>query len=301
MVVLASLMAAVGPLSAQEEGLALRPAVVLLQNVEPGRPFSLVEESGRGFTLTNRSSETMAVSASVRPPAPEQMMQFEYGYVPPPQADWFRLEPADATIASGQSQQFDLQVTLPADDAWGNRHWMLYVECGPSEAVAMGATVRLRARVLLETAVVKQADEGAPPAVLSVDPSVVAMRSESDGSWSGGIRIGNGDDRVVHCDLLGVPQVFGQRTDRVLRYFPNPPEAVLDNWSVADRQELDLAPGAWQEILWRAEGRETSLPREEIVLIGRRATMPSDLPTVTIGDRSYDRWQFVRLVYRGQR
>lgn len=280
-----------------EEGLALRPAVILIQGVAPGQAFDMQTASGHGFVLINRSSAEAPVAGIATAPPGYHPSQYERGYEPPPRLDWFNLQPAAQLLQPGGEFAFSLKANIPDDPAFYNRHWMLYVESGPDPSLGLGAAIRLRARVLFETTPAPRQPGAPPAAIIDIAPSVVAMQQLPDGSWSGQTAIGNGAEETATFDLLRVADIFSTKLGRAHRYFPDPREAVLtEQWAYCKQESWNLTADAWQELQLQTSKQELSAPREEVLFIARRVADTNEAVSTHKG-QAYDRFELLRLVY----
>lgn len=291
-------LAAMAALSAFDgAGLGLGPALILVRDVPVGRPFSLGEVAQVRYQVYNNSNEEATYNLKAVVPSQYAFSGFEKGYEPAPDATWFRLDRELVTVPAQGRVEVDLTIDIPDRAELRNRHWIVSIEAGQPSQAAMGASLRLSARIMLETEVSAEPGGGE----ISLSPSVVIMQAQADGSWIGEARLRNNSTEAAQFDLLAAHEVFSAEPDKAHRYFANLNQAVLgERWAVADAASIQLAAGAERTVRFTVPARPavTSL-REEVLFVSRRLRgEPQPDLTVTVGGATYERMELLRLRYQ---
>lgn len=286
--------------TAGDAGLALGPALILVRDVPPGRSFTLHEAAKVRFRLTNNSDQAGDFEVVCSVPTDGGMRAHEIGYEAPPDPSWFTLDKRVITLAPGAHEEIDLRVDIPDRPELFNRHWMLYIDAGRVAHAGIGATLRLRARVMLETRV----REGIGAALehmgaLGIDPGTVAMR-RVDGAWEGQARLRNNTTQPAVYDLLRMDQAIpDDQADKRARYFDHAAMATRMPLGRPAEESLTLAPGEERVLRFTAAvdpAASTTAPIEEVVFIARRAPAQADPKLCReLAGRLYDHAGLVRL------
>jgi len=297
---LAALAALAG---AVDSGVSLGPALILVRDVPVGRRFSLGEAAQVRYALTNNSDEPVLYSVKAVVPDSYNFAEFETGYEPAPDAAWFRLDREEVEIPARGRVEVDLTVDIPDRPELRNRHWIVAVEAGRSQKVAIGAALRLRARIMLETVVAEQAP-GAGSAEIALAPAVVRMRRQADGSWAGEATVRNGTAVAADLDLLGPADVHpGELQRKVARYFERPHQALLSERWVAPMPTVHLEANGAQTLRLTAAVHDLKPgeARDEIAFVARRQrgeTQPQR--SLTAQGVTYERVELLRLRYEAE-
>lgn len=151
-------------------GMALGPALVLVQGAEPGR----TQDDGVSYHVENRGNAPLQMSLAVLTPDRAGTPTWELGYEPIPDPSWFTITPGTLVVPPGGSREAVLHWTVPADPAYANRRFALCVVLRPGSAPGVGAGLALAARVQFETTSDPSADAGAMAALATI-PSVVVV------------------------------------------------------------------------------------------------------------------------------
>ena len=295
------------PLSAADGGgLAIGPALILVQDVPVGQPFTLGEAAKVRYQIVNNSAEDAVYSVKVVVPAAYTFSEFEKGFEPAPDASWFRLDREEVSVPAKSKVEVDLTVDIPNRPELLNRHWIVCIEAGRPQALNLGAALRLRARIMLETmasATVGEAD-GAKGGEIALSPSLVAMQPQADGGWSGEVRLRNNTSEAAQFALLGAHEVYpGTMLEKSHRYFPRVDQAVLgERWASAVPAVVELAAGEARSIRFTAPPQpalDGGGLREEIIFVSRRVRGEA-LPerAFTVADQAYERMELLRLRYQ---
>jgi hypothetical protein len=292
-------LAAAPAATAGESGLALGPALILVRDVPPGRSFTVHEAAKVRFQLTNNSDQQGDFEVVCSLPIDAGMRSHEIGYEAPPDASWFTLDKRVVTLAPHAQEDFDLRVAIPDLPEHHNRHWMIYIDAGRARQTGIGATLRLRARVMLETRVKEGIGEAlSRTGPLGLDPSTVMMRS-SDGAWQGQVRLRNNTAQAAVYDLLRIDQAIPpDQADIRARYFDHAAMATRTPWGRPVEPSVTLAPGEERIVRFTAQVEAASLtaPIEEVVFIARRAPEGADPQRCReFMKRLYDHAGLVRL------
>ena len=151
-------------------GMALGPALVLVQGIQPGTPTG----SGIAYRVENRGSIPLQVTLAALPPELAGTPTWELGYEALPDRSWLSVIPETLILAPATQAEVLLRWKLPEDRALLNRRFVgcLFMRQGGPSAV--GAGLALAARVQFETASDSSADAGAAAALATV-PSLIAV------------------------------------------------------------------------------------------------------------------------------
>lgn len=290
---------------AGEGGLALGPALILVRDVPPGRPFTLHEAAKVRFHLVNNSAEAGEFEVVCSLPIDAGMRSHEIGYEAPPQAAWFSLDKRVVTLEAGARVEIDLKVDIPDLPEHFNRHWMVYVDAGRVQRAGIGATLRLRARVMVETRVQAGIGEAlARTGMIGIDPGTVVMHP-AGAVWSGEARMRNNSSQAAIYDVLRLDQAIpADQADKRARYFDHASLAERTPWGQAVEGSVTLAPGEERVIRFTTAPGVAVLPTapmEEVMFVARRAADGADLQRCReLAGRFYDHAGLVRLRYAGQ-
>jgi hypothetical protein len=288
------------PVNAGESGLALGPALILVREVPPGRPFTLHEAAQVRFHIENNSDEAGEFEVLCHIPIDAGIRSHEVGYEAPPQAAWFTLDKRLIQLAAHAKEEFDLQITIPDLPEHYNRHWMLYIEAGRASHTGIGATLRLRARVMLDTLV----REGVGDAIgrtglLGIDPGTAQMHV-TNGVWQGQARVRNNTKEPATYDVLRLDQVLlNDQADKRARYFDHAAMATRTAWARPVEQTLTLAPGEERVVHFTTDATAAlTAAVEEVLFFAHRAPAGAESKNCRefLG-RLYDSAGLVRLSF----
>lgn len=298
---LLALSAAVLP--AAEGGLALGPALILLRDVATGRTVDLAEEAKLQWDLLNQGAVGGTFEVAALAPASYGFADYERGYEPLPDSRWLAIEPGSADLAPGTATKLRLRISIPEAAEHYNRHWIAYIESGPPAKAALGANLRLRARVMIETPV-RAPQPGVPIAggEIALAPAEVAMTPQG-AAWTGSVRMRNGSARAAVFDLLRVHDLHPGELDKGIRFFQIPERAVLGEAWMRGEPDAGIALEAGAEIDLPLAARDRAVPagkrRDEVVFVARRALPGAAAPEpLTVGGVAYDRLELLRLRYQ---
>lgn len=283
------------------EGMGIGPALVLIDDVRPGAVIDLGAK-GLRYLVQNQGAVERVFALEIATPQAYSLKAFEAGYEPLPDASWLTLEHTTLTAPPRDTASSGLTLRIPdAPEHW-NRHYVVYIEAGAGEKVALGATLRVRARLLIETAV---RDDDAAPAtsLIAVTPGRVTMAPSgvsgvaAAGGWQGEATVRN-QGPAATFDVLTLAELYpGALADRHPRYFPGHVAALADDGKVTVAvREFTLATGESQVLkLTTAAGvTPTDKPLDAVRFIARRALGEGDDVRVANG-RRYDRIELLRL------
>jgi len=291
---------------AGETGLAIGPALILVRDVPIGRPFSLGEAAKVRFTLSNQSDVEATYGVQAVTPEGYAFSGFEKGYEPVPDISWFTLDREEVTIPARGKVEVDLTISIPDRPELRNRHWIVCIDAGQPKKKMMGAALRLRARIMLETVSSADAvDVAASPhaAEIAVTPGAVLMQPQADGRWTGEVRVRNNTAAAADFAILPVQEVYAGKLAKAHRYFSRADIMVLDQrWALPDTPTFALATGAATTVHFAAAAVPALKPgeiREEVVLVSRRLRGEA-IPerSFTLGDATFERMELVRLRYQ---
>lgn len=277
------------------EGMGIGPALVLIDDVRPGAVIDLGAKGLRYIAQNQSAAEKIFALEVVAPPV-YSLKAFEAGYEPLPDASWLTLEHTSLTVPPKANGTTGLTLRIPDEPQYWNRHYVVYIEAGAGEKVALGATLRVRARLLIETAV--RDDEAAPAnSLIAVTPGRVAMARGAAGGWQGQATVRN-QGPAATFDVLTLAELYpGALADRHPRYFPGHAVALADDATVVvDVREFTLATGERQVLKLTTAAGVTPMdkPIDAVRFIARRATGEGDDVRVANG-RRYDRIELLRL------
>lgn len=309
-------VAACGGAPAADSGISLGPGLIMVRNIPPGETVDLGEIAGVLHTARNHGAGPTTIDFVASRPASYNFGLFECGFDAPPDEVGLRLryaagvdatEAGEVVVPGKGSASGSLVIELPDEPRFYNRHFAAFVEAGQGNRSPLGMAVRMRARILFETAPAPPPAEGPPPGgVIAVAPATVMMVPATDGTWSGTARIGNNDDRGAELDLLRVHEVYtGEDSDKQPRFFEGAHLAVLgEDWARPETESFHLAAGEGRAVRFTAPpGRnvEADSYRDEVFFVARRyaGEWPPARGTVRqVGDRLYDRMELLRLRYQ---
>ncbi len=277
------------------EGMGISPALVLIDDVQPGAVIDLGAK-GLRYAVHNQGGVDQAFTMEVVKPLTYSLKAFEAGYEPLPVAAWLTLEQTTLTAPARGSASSGVTLSIPDTPEHWNRHYVIYVEVGVGNTVALGATLRVRARLLIETAV---RDDDAAPAtsVIAVTPGRVGMTVTGQGGWEGQAVVRN-QGAPATFDVLTLAELYpGALADRHPRYFPGHVVALADDTRVTpDATEFTLATGERRVVkLTTAPGvTPGDKPIDAVRFIARRAAADATDVREAKGQR-YDRIELLRL------
>jgi hypothetical protein len=203
-----------------------------------------------------------------------------------------------AHIVDGASaQQWHERPDHPIPDApehW-NRHYVVYVEVGEGGKVALGATLRVRARLLIETAV-RNEDAAAPTTEIAVTPGRVSLTREQQG-WRGQAKIRNQGPSATF-DVLTLSDIYpGALADRHQRFYPGHVNAIMNDALVTtDATQFTLASGESLTLFVNSLLGEPSDGKsvDAVRFIARRAA-PEATDVREANGQRYDRIELLRI------
>jgi hypothetical protein len=299
---IASTWCALGALAAGDSGMGISPGIVLIEDAPVGTRLDLGAQ-GLRIAVRNGSDEAMGVTVSVSAPAATHIREFEAGYEPIPDPGWVHLEHSELTIPAHGTGTTGVIVDIPDRPELMNRHFMVFVETGPSIHAGLGAVLRVRARLMVETTIDPHPHITEHAAAIAVSPGRVAMERRADGTWSGQTEVVNHGSETASYDVLTLSQAYGAgEEDRRDRFVGGRQTALTrESWVVPDSTSFVLEPGAARTIHWtgtparplRADERV-----DEVLFIARRAA-PGTPPALrrSFHGADYDRTELVRLRY----
>ena len=285
-------------------GLAIGPALILVRDVPVGREFSLGEAAKVRYQVINNSNEDAVYQVKVVVPDAYTFSEFEKGYEPAPDVSWFHLDREEVTVPAKSRVEVDLTVAIPDRADLQNRHWIVCIEAGRPQAMALGATLRLRTRIMLETASAV-VDETTTGGEIALAPSVVNMQQQADGSWRGEARVRNNTALPADFDLLAAHEVYpGAMLEKAHRYFARVDQAVLgERWATPNLRVLSLEANSHTAVVFTAPAQAGLVAgggmREEIVFVSRRVRGETVAQRAFVaGDQTYERMELLRLRYQ---
>jgi hypothetical protein len=276
------------------EGMGVGPALVLIDDVTPGAVIDLGKK-GLRYIAQNQSEVEKILNMEISKPGTYSIKEFEPGYEPLPNASWLTLEQTSLTVPPRSDGTSGVTIHIPdAPEHW-NRHYVAYVEVGEGGKVALGATLRVRARLLIETAV-RDEDAAAPTTEIAVTPGRISLIRDQQG-WRGQAKIRN-QGPLATFDVLTLAEIYpGALADRHQRYYPGHVSAIADDALVkTDVTEFTLASGESRVVTVQSALRETPTEKsiDAVRFIARRA--PAEATNVREAKgRRYDRIELLRV------
>jgi len=276
------------------EGMGVGPALVLIDDVTPGAVIDLGKK-GLRYIAQNQAGVEKILKMEITRPATYAIKEFEPGYEPLPDASWLTLEHTSLTVPPRSDGTSGVTIHIPDLPEHWNRHYVAYVEVGEGGQVALGATLRVRARLLIETAV-RDEEAAAPTSLIAVTPGRVSLIREQQG-WRGQAKIRNQGPPAMF-DVLTLAEIYpGALADRHRRYYPEHVSAIADDALVkTDVTEFTLASGESRVLTVQSALGETPTekPIDAVRFIARRAiTEGTDVREAK--GRRYDRIELLRL------
>lgn len=92
--------------------LAVNYSDIVLENLQPGVPVSLLQRTGGALGVNNVDSLGANIYFDILVPNKSQLME---GYEPIPDVKWLKLERGNSWIKANQTENFDLIVYVPYD------------------------------------------------------------------------------------------------------------------------------------------------------------------------------------------
>jgi hypothetical protein len=234
---------------------------------------------------------------------PYSLSSFECGFEYLPDASWVSVAPAQLEIPAGEQRLGQVTLTIPDRPEHWNRHYVICVETGMPVRTALGASLRMQARILVETAAKDVAPTVGPRGALGVAPSRIVMQTGKDKTWSGTAKVISGAEQEATYDVLTIGQVYPPAlADRHVRFFSSNVTAQTQSpWATCQPASFTLAPGAIQQLTCRTQTTRPLNAKErvdEVFFIARRAFATTEAKHIreAAGQR-YDRMELVRLIY----
>lgn len=276
------------------EGMGVGPALVVIDDVTPGAVIDLGKK-GLRYIAQNQGGVEKVLGFEITRPATYSIKEFEPGYEPLPDASWLTLEHTSLTVPPRSDGTSGVTIHIPDAPEYWNRHYVAYVEVGEGGKVALGATLRVRARLLIETAV-RDEDAAPPTSIIAVTPGRVSLTREQQG-WRGQAKIRNQGPPATF-DVLTLAEIYpGAFADRHHRYYPGHVRAIADDALVkTDVTEFTLARGESRVLMVHSALGATPTDKaiDAVRFIARRAIAEAGDVREAKG-RRYDRIELLRL------
>lgn len=280
------------------ESLGISPAIALIDNVQPGAVIDLGAKGLRYAVHNQGGPEQSFVMETVSPPY--SLKAFEAGFEPLPDAAWLTVQeptltaPANGTAASG------VILRIPdAPEHW-NRHYVVYVEVGVGKKVALGATLKVRARLLIETAT-RAEDVAAATTIIAITPGRIDMTVDPGKGWRGSATVRN-QGPAATFDVLTMAMVYPDTiADRRARFFPGYVTAMDEQQVSVDVSSFTLANGEQRSVTvsTASAAMVADKPLDAVRFIGRRAQAEATDVREVNGQR-YDRIEMLRVRHQVQ-
>ncbi len=299
-------MAAGISLSAAEpssgSGLAIAPGLAFVENVVPGKPLDLAV-NGLPITVFNKSAGVLTAELVFSDYQPYSLASFECGYEYLPDKSWVTVTPLTQDIPGGEQRTGSVVLNIPDRPECWNRHYVVCVETGIPVRTALGATLRMQARILVETAAKDQPANVGLRGELGVTPSRISMVTGTDHSWSGNATVMSSANAEATYDVLSIGQVYPPAlADRHSRFFgTNVTAQTARPWAAVEPSSFSLAAGATQRLTCTAKPERQPNGQEridEVFFIARRALPTTDAKHCReVSGQRYDRMELLRLIY----
>jgi hypothetical protein len=277
------------------DGMGISPPLVLIDDVRPGTVIDLGAK-GLRYAVHNQGEAEQAFTLEVVAPAAYSLKAFEAGYEPLPSAAWLTLARTSLVAPGKGSAASGVTLHIPDEPEHWNRHYVVYVEVGVGGQVALGATLRVRARLLIETAV-REGDAAGPASLIAVSPGRVEMAAAAGGGWQGGASVRN-QGPAATFDVLSMAALYpGPLADRRPRYIPGYVAALADEEGIAvDQPSFALGTGESRALRFTATAAVApgDKPIDVVRFIARRAA-PGATDVREVAGQRYDRIELVRL------
>lgn len=311
-----------GSLAAAEGGgVGLGPALILVRDLVPGETIDIGALSNIQHSLVNNTGKKVDLEIAVKRPDNYGFSQFECGYEPIDPRIILSLKREGKEAASHQFSLdpderggASLVLQVPEEPDLWNRHFVVYIEGGAPSKVAMGAALRMRARILIETAA-RSIPETVPPsesqASIALSPSLITMQGQDTGSWNGQCLLQNNSNHEQIFDLIALKDVYhGKDSDKRMRFFENSKHALMnEQWAIAEQASVVLAAGDSQKLTFHSSTQKADFNTfktwmDEIFFVARRYKQESHTPEEAkpelrqINGIDYDRIELLRLRYQ---
>ncbi len=296
------LFSASAVMAADGGGLGISPGIVLIEDAPPGVRLDLGAQ-GLNIQVSNAGGTDEDFELVAIVPGPDEIASYEAGYEPLPDASWVHLDHNVLKVPAHGTAHAGVTLDIPLKPELANRHFMLYVEAGPKSTAALGAALRVRARVMIETAVDPHPGALEHAAGIALAPGRVEMVPHGDGGWSGEVEITNHDDHPATYDLLTLRQAYGAgEEERRNRFFGARQTGLMDqDWALPDTASFTLAPGATRLLHLAAKPARALQADEqvdEVLFLARRAGPGlSAKQRRHLAGADYERSELIRLRY----
>lgn len=130
-------------------GLSTRFVEVKLENLQPGKTYSVKAEKGRELKVSN-TTENITTDIKI---APERPVGHDLvpGYEPIPDLTWVKVEKNYfEKVGPGQSISTDIKITIPAGDLFRGKKYQVYVYSHTAGAGTF--RIGIMSRILFTTA-----------------------------------------------------------------------------------------------------------------------------------------------------
>ncbi len=97
-------------------------ADVILSNMKVGMVYSLKQEKGLPYTVTNLSEEPIDIEIIVQKPLPQELQE---GYEAVPDISWVKVFPTVFRLEPGEKMNCDIIISIPDDEKYKNRHFQI--------------------------------------------------------------------------------------------------------------------------------------------------------------------------------
>ena len=129
-------------------GLSSHFVEVKLQDLEPGRVYSVKEETGRNLVVKN-TTDKKTVDIAIKPELPVGYNLVK-GYEPIPDSSWIQIEKSYfKDVGPGESAVTDIKITIPKGNKHRGKKYQVYIYSHTAGKAAM--QVGLMGRLLIHT------------------------------------------------------------------------------------------------------------------------------------------------------
>ncbi|PCI33790.1 MAG: hypothetical protein COB53_12020 [Elusimicrobia bacterium] len=157
---------------------------IVLEDIEPGKDFNILKESGNPYLLTNRGNAPILVRVEVLRPRADELKP---GYEPIPDARWISAEPNLLNIKSSSRMPSSLVIRVPDDSRLAGRHFMAVVWSHSVSrsliSVGVKSYIRFSTGSGLQVKETKRAVRAEDLHGFTLRPSVVAIRKARAGRY----------------------------------------------------------------------------------------------------------------------
>ena len=129
-------------------GVSLKFANIILENLQPGQVYSMLESKKLPFVVVNKLNSQCEIEAEVSAPS---MNDVKDGYEPIPDPSWVNIVPSKFALGPAEEGKGDVLIYVPEDKKYSGRHYQVMLSAKrvprvsePGIVIASVVTVYLR-------------------------------------------------------------------------------------------------------------------------------------------------------------